>query len=109
MFCELLSAASALCCACILTSLKTTSNFAVYTGKGVIMRNSILLSFALLSIAATQSVAETRWVPGDYSTIQQAIQGSNDGDVVIVEAGEDHHTRSSEDDPLVTAWYLMEK
>ena len=31
------------------------------------------------------------------------------GDVVIVEAGEDHHTRSSEDDPLVTAWYLMEK
>ena len=30
------------------------------------------------------------------------------GDVVIVEAGEDHHTRSSEDEPLVAAWYLME-
>jgi mannose-6-phosphate isomerase-like protein (cupin superfamily) len=30
------------------------------------------------------------------------------GDVVIVEAGEDHHTRSSEDDPLVAAWYVME-
>ena len=30
------------------------------------------------------------------------------GDVVVVEAGEDHHTRSSEEDPLVTAWYLME-
>ena len=30
------------------------------------------------------------------------------GDVVIVEAGEDHHTRSSEGDPLVAAWYLME-
>lgn len=29
------------------------------------------------------------------------------GDIVIVEAGEDHHTRSSVDDPLVTAWYLM--
>lgn len=29
------------------------------------------------------------------------------GDVVIVEAGEDHHTRSSMDDPLVAAWYLM--
>jgi mannose-6-phosphate isomerase-like protein (cupin superfamily) len=29
------------------------------------------------------------------------------GDVVIVEAGEDHHTRSSEDDPLVAAWYVM--
>lgn len=30
------------------------------------------------------------------------------GDVVIVEAGEDHHTRSSVEDPLVAAWYLME-
>jgi mannose-6-phosphate isomerase-like protein (cupin superfamily) len=30
------------------------------------------------------------------------------GDVVIVEAGEDHHTRSSVDDPLVAAWYVME-
>ena len=29
------------------------------------------------------------------------------GDVVIVEAGEDHHTRSSVEDPLVTAWYVM--
>jgi mannose-6-phosphate isomerase-like protein (cupin superfamily) len=29
------------------------------------------------------------------------------GDVVIVEAGEDHHTRSSEHDPLVAAWYVM--
>ena len=31
------------------------------------------------------------------------------GDVIIVQAGEDHHTRSSVDEPLVTAWYLMEK
>lgn len=30
------------------------------------------------------------------------------GDVVIVQAGEDHHTRSSVDDPLVAAWYLMD-
>ena len=30
------------------------------------------------------------------------------GDVVIGEAGEDHHTRSSVEDPLVAAWYLME-
>jgi len=29
------------------------------------------------------------------------------GDVVIVEAGEDHHTRSSVEDPLVSAWYVM--
>lgn len=27
------------------------------------------------------------------------------GDVVIVEAGEDHHLRSSTEDPLVAAWY----
>jgi mannose-6-phosphate isomerase-like protein (cupin superfamily) len=31
------------------------------------------------------------------------------GDVVIVAAGEDHHTRSSVDDPLVAAWYLMDR
>ena len=29
------------------------------------------------------------------------------GDVVIVEAGEDHHLRSTEDDPLVSAWWIM--
>jgi mannose-6-phosphate isomerase-like protein (cupin superfamily) len=31
------------------------------------------------------------------------------GDVIVVEAGEDHHTRSSVDDPLVAAWYLMDR
>jgi quercetin dioxygenase-like cupin family protein len=29
------------------------------------------------------------------------------GDVIVVEPGEDHHTRSSTDDPLVVAWYLI--
>jgi len=29
------------------------------------------------------------------------------GDVAIVKAGEDHHLRSSVEDPLVAAWYLM--
>jgi len=29
------------------------------------------------------------------------------GDVVVIEPGEDHHTTSSGDDPLVTAWFLM--
>jgi len=48
------------------------------------MKKMILLSLAILSIAATQSLAATRLVPGDYPTIQQAIQASNDGDVVIV-------------------------
>ena len=51
------------------------------------MRNLVLLSLALLSIAATQSPAETLLVPGGYATIQQAIQASNDGDVVVVEPG----------------------
>lgn len=31
------------------------------------------------------------------------------GDVVIVEPGEDHRTQSSVDDPLVCAWFLMER
>ena len=30
------------------------------------------------------------------------------GDIFVVEAGEDHHTRSSVDNPLVAVWYLME-
>ncbi|OPZ27365.1 MAG: HTH-type transcriptional activator RhaS [Lentisphaerae bacterium ADurb.BinA184] len=31
------------------------------------------------------------------------------GDVVIVAAGEDHHTCSSVEDPLVAAWYVMDR
>jgi quercetin dioxygenase-like cupin family protein len=31
------------------------------------------------------------------------------GDVVVVEAGEDHHTRSSVESPMVAAWYLMDR
>jgi mannose-6-phosphate isomerase-like protein (cupin superfamily) len=31
------------------------------------------------------------------------------GDVVIIEPGEDHRTQSSVDDPLVCAWFLMER
>ena len=31
------------------------------------------------------------------------------GDVVIVEPGEDHRTTSSVEDPLVVAWFVMEK
>jgi mannose-6-phosphate isomerase-like protein (cupin superfamily) len=30
------------------------------------------------------------------------------GDVYIVEAGEDHHTRSSVEDPLVAAWWVLD-
>jgi mannose-6-phosphate isomerase-like protein (cupin superfamily) len=31
------------------------------------------------------------------------------GDVFLVEAGEDHHTRSSEEDPLVAAWWVLDR
>lgn len=31
------------------------------------------------------------------------------GDVFIVHKGEDHHTRSSIEDPLVSAWYVMDR
>jgi mannose-6-phosphate isomerase-like protein (cupin superfamily) len=31
------------------------------------------------------------------------------GDVIIVEPGEDHRTESSVEDPIVVAWFLMEK
>jgi mannose-6-phosphate isomerase-like protein (cupin superfamily) len=31
------------------------------------------------------------------------------GAVVVVAAGEDHHTRSSIEDPLVAAWYLTDR
>jgi len=51
------------------------------------MKRAILLSLALLSVAITTAQAETRSVPADYATIQQAIDASNDGDVVIVETG----------------------
>ena len=51
------------------------------------MRKTILLSLFLLFIAATQSLAETRLVPGSYRNIQLAINASSDGDVVIVSPG----------------------
>lgn len=31
------------------------------------------------------------------------------GDVFIVHKGEDHHTRSSVEAPLVSAWYVMDR
>jgi hypothetical protein len=51
------------------------------------MKSAIILSLALLSIVFTPVQAETRSVPADYATIQQAIDDSNDGDVVVVDPG----------------------
>ena len=52
-----------------------------------LMGKSVLLSIALLLTAAIPAPAETHIVPGNYATIQQAINNSNDGDVVVVEPG----------------------
>jgi hypothetical protein len=51
------------------------------------MKRIILLSLVLFSVAIRQAPAETRLVPADYATIQQAINDSNDGDMVIVAPG----------------------
>ena len=59
--------------------------------------------------------AEVIDVPGTY-TLEPTTEAETvalsmleTGDVVIVEPGEDHHTTSSDDEPLVAAWYLMAK
>jgi beta propeller repeat protein len=51
------------------------------------MRKTILLSLFLLLISTARSPAETRLVPGNYRTIQLAINASSDGDVVFVSPG----------------------
>ncbi|MBN2592123.1 MAG: hypothetical protein JXA81_01350, partial [Sedimentisphaerales bacterium] len=51
------------------------------------MKSAIILSLTLLSIVFTPAQAETRLVPADYATIQQAIDDSNDGDVIVVGPG----------------------
>jgi fructose-specific component phosphotransferase system IIB-like protein len=54
------------------------------------MKRTIILSLTLLSIAITHTQAETRLVPADHATIQQAINDSNDGDIIIVDPGTYH-------------------
>ena len=51
------------------------------------MRRSILVSVIPLLITATLAPAETRSVPGDHGTIQQAISVCSDRDVVVVGPG----------------------
>jgi len=51
------------------------------------MNRVISLSIAILVILNTPTQAETHVVPDDYATIQQAIDDSNDGDVIIVDPG----------------------
>jgi len=83
------------------------------------MKRAILLSLAILLIATIQAQAETRLVPADYATIQQAIDGSNDGDVIIVEAGTYHEninfsgkniilTSTDPNDPVIVAATIID-
>jgi hypothetical protein len=51
------------------------------------MRRLILVNVVPLLIAATLAPAETRSVPGDHGTIQQAISVCSDGDAVVVGPG----------------------
>jgi hypothetical protein len=51
------------------------------------MKRVILLNFALLLFVTKPALAETRLVPTEYTNIQDAIDASSDGDVVIVEPG----------------------
>ncbi|UCG55581.1 MAG: right-handed parallel beta-helix repeat-containing protein [Phycisphaerales bacterium] len=56
------------------------------------MKKAVLFSYAVLSVVGALSQAETRLVPGEYTTIQRAIRDCNDGDVVIVEPGKYYET-----------------
>ena len=51
------------------------------------MKRSILSSLIILLIITIPAQAETRLVPVDYATIQQAIDSSNDGDMIIINPG----------------------
>jgi mannose-6-phosphate isomerase-like protein (cupin superfamily) len=61
--------------------------------------------------AHTHDVAEVLFfIQGVGSVpIDGVVYPLKTGDVVVVEAGEDHRTESSVEDPLVCAWFLMEK
>ncbi len=51
------------------------------------MRKSLILSMIMLFFVVTPLWAAVRLVPGEYSTIQGAIEDCNDGDMVIVSPG----------------------
>ena len=51
------------------------------------MKKTILVAFALVLATAAAAPAVTRLVPGEYATIQAAIDACNDGDAVIVQTG----------------------
>ncbi len=78
------------------------------------MRNMLLTYILVLSAIAASAQAVTRYVPGQYATIQIAINLCSDGDTVIVAPGTYHErinfngrnitlTSSNPDDPSIVA------
>ncbi|MHC4281777.1 MAG: right-handed parallel beta-helix repeat-containing protein, partial [Planctomycetota bacterium] len=51
------------------------------------MKKTILLNLVLLLVTVESAPAETRMVPGEYATIQAAIDDCADGDIVIIAPG----------------------
>jgi len=51
------------------------------------MKKTILVAFSLVLATAAAAPAVTRSVPGEFATIQAAIDACNDGDAVIVQTG----------------------
>jgi hypothetical protein len=56
-------------------------------GKGSEMKARIVLSATILLAASVSGAAATRLVPGQYETIQAAIDACADGDTVVVAPG----------------------
>ncbi|MHC4869856.1 MAG: hypothetical protein ACYTE2_09290 [Planctomycetota bacterium] len=59
---------------------------------GLLQRLALRLAPALIPIVAGPAPAADRYVPEEYPTIQQAIDASDDGDVVIVAPGTYYET-----------------
>jgi len=51
------------------------------------MKKIAVLNLALVFATTALAPAATRLVPGDYPTIQAAIDDCNDGDTVVVDPG----------------------
>ena len=56
------------------------------------MKRVILLSFTLLLVAGGRTLSKTLHVPGQYGSIQQAINHCDHGDTVVVAAGRYYET-----------------
>ncbi len=51
------------------------------------MRRTALFTMIWVAVAVISATATTIHVPGDYATIQEAIDASSNGDIVLVANG----------------------